>query len=303
MTETTSIQHFPRERRMYAPVVRQPGLLTFVAQAAVGSFCGSFLVLIARILLVYSSDNGAYVDYVPLLMALGLATGLVAGFLIWAASKEVDGQLLPITRLLIGVFVTGLAWFAFWLYLIREDIPSETQLWLLAGVVVSGIAIGSVTGSALRPWHELVRGGETKATLLKILAGFVGSVLRVVIVFCFLATLILALGTVQRYFLGPQLQYNYLRSEMPWELLILGHFALGVVVLFARMRFLPLVVLTVISASPVLASLWLTTWNSAARNFLIGYLAVWAIFLLTRWRQTDIAWSYTKAELRYYLID
>ncbi len=303
MTETTSIQHFTRARQTYAPVVRQPGLATFIAQAAIGSFCGSFLVLIARILLEYHSFNGFFVFYVPFLMALGLATGSVAGFLIWAATKEVDGPLLGITRSLIGVFVMGLAWFALWSFVLRDDFSADVHLWLFLGVVVSGMLIGAVTNSRLRVWRELVRGGETKTTLLRILAGFIGLVLRVVFVCLFLLAVIGAIATVQFYLLGPQPPYAHLRIEIFWMLLLLGYTAFGVVVLFARMKFWSLVILTVLANSPLLASLCLQQWNPDERLFIIGYLGVWALFLLTRWRQTDVAWSYLEAEFRYYLID
>lgn len=303
MTETTSIQYFMDERNTCWPVVRKPGLATFIAQAAIGSFCGSFLVVIARMLLVYDSTNGYFVFYVPFLMPLGLLTGAVAGFLIWAATREADGPLLGLTRSLIGVLVTALAWFALWYYLLREEMTPDVNLWMLLGVVVSGVSIGWVTGSRLRPWRELVRGGETKTTLLKIIAGLIGLVLRVVVLFLFLATLIIAITSVQDYFLGPQPAYKSQRTLMVWYLLLLGHFAAGVVVLFARMKFWLLVPLVLIAASPVLASLWLAELVPIERNIVIGYLGAWAMFLLTRWRQTDIAWSYLREELRYYLID
>ena len=303
MTETTSIQHFMHERNPSWPVLRQPGLATFIAQAAIGSFCGGFLVVIARMVLVYDSTNGYFVFYVPFLMALGLLTGAVAGFLIWAATRETDGPLLGLTRSLIGVLVTALAWFALWYFLLREEMTPDVNLWMLLGVVVSGVSIGWVTGSRLRPWRELVRGGETKTTLLKIIAGLIGLVLRVSVLLVLLATLIIAITSVQDYFLGPQPAYKSQRTLMVWYLLLLGHFAAGTIVLFARMKFWLLVPLVVIAASPVLASLWLAELVEIERSIVTGYLGVWAMFLLTRWRQTDIAWSYLREELRYYLID
>jgi hypothetical protein len=36
---------------------------------------------------------------------------------------------------------------------------------------------------------------------------------------------------------------------------------------------------------------------------LIGYLAVWAAFLIARWSRTHLALAFLKQELRYYLID
>jgi hypothetical protein len=308
MTETTSIQNFIRERHTFAPVVKRPGLATFIGQAAVGSFCGAFLVMLVHIIFVYHSYNGFFAYYVPFLMALSLPIGAVTGLLIWAGSKEADGPLLGINRTLLGVLVTALTWFFLWCYLLKDNSPeapisSEAQIWLLVALVVSGVSIGLMTGSRLRVWHELVREGETKSVLLKVVGGLVAFVLRAAVVFTLLGMLIYAITNVQRYFLGPQPPYNSELRAMVWSLLLLGHFATGTVILFARMRFWSLVPLTVISVSPVLASLWIAKLYGPEPNIVIGYLSVWAMFLLTRWRQTDIAWFKLKEELRYYLID
>lgn len=303
MTETTSIQQFMRERHTFAPVVHQPGLATFIAQAAVGSFCGSVVVLLVRILFVYQPRNGFYAFFLPFLMGLALATGAVAGLLIWAGTKEVDGPLLGITRTLLGVLVMGLAWFALWYFLFREETTSEALLWMLAIVVVSGLSIGLVTGTRLRLWRELVRGGETKELALRILAGLVGLVLRSVVVFLFLAYLIVAIASVQSYFFGRQPKFADEIRSMVWYLVLIGHFATGTVILFARMRFWPLVLLTVISSAPVVAILWMEELTPEERYIVIGYLGAWAMFLVTRWRVTDAAVSTLKEEFRYYLID
>lgn len=302
MTETTSIQNFARERHAYAPLVQRTGLTTFIGQAAIGSFCGGFVVMLARILFVYRLGNDFFVLYLPFLMALGLAIGTVAGLLIWAGTREADGQLLGITRTLLGVLVTGLAWFALWYFLFQGDTSADQQLWLLSAVIVSGVLIGSMTGSRLRPWRELVRAGETKATQLKIAAGLVGFVLRTVVLVAFPASLILATTSAQRYVVEFESSFPHALTSMVWHLLLLGHLATGIVVLFARIRLSLLAFLTVIASSPVVAGL-LLHWDPAARNFIIGYLAAWVLFLLTRWRQTDVALAAVKEELRYYLID
>ena len=159
MTETTSIQHLTRERHTYAPVAKQPGLATFIGQAAIGSFCGTFVVMVSRMLIVYRPHNDLFVLYVPILLGLGLAIGVLAGLLIWAGTRQANGELLGITRSLIGVLVNGLAWFALWYFLFGENVPSKEQFWLLTAVVFSGTTIGMLTGSRLRPWREMVRAG------------------------------------------------------------------------------------------------------------------------------------------------
>ena len=303
MTETTSIQQFIPERHTYAPPVmrqRQPGLATLVAQAVVGSFLGGFGLLIARMFLAYDLGNSWYVFALPPLMLLGLATGVPAGLLIWAGARLAHGPLLTINRSLLGVLVMALAWFLLWF---SEGITSEEQIWTLPMIITSGVLIGLLTGSRLRPGRELVRGGETNSTLLKILAGLTGLILRVVVVFLFLVYSILTISTLQSYYLGPYPFMDYQRTNMIWGLYLFGHLSAGTVILFTRMRFWLLAFFAVIAAAPVFAGLWAIESDSQARIVIIGYLGTWAMFLLTRWRQTDFALSKLKEELRYYLID
>ena len=42
---------------------------------------------------------------------------------------------------------------------------------------------------------------------------------------------------------------------------------------------------------------------AAMRYAPLGYLAIWAAFLLARWRATYSALNFLKEEFRYYLID
>lgn len=301
MTNVTSIQQSMYE---HSPAVERPlGLLTMLARAVVGGFFGSFVLLIARILFVYTPSNGWFMLFLPFLLVFGLATGVPAGLLIWAGTKVTRGPLHTINRCVIGVLVLSLGWFLLWLFWLGQDTSPELQLWALPVILVPGVLIGLITGSRLRPGRELIRGGEANSTVLKILAGLTGSVLRVVVVFLFLATVIAVVCLFQEYFLGSSPPPEYLRKGLFWYTLAFGHFAAGLVVLFARIRFWLLARLTLIATTPVIASLFVPEMIAPVRYVIIGYLGMWAMFLLTRWRQTDVALSALKKEVRYYLID
>lgn len=303
MTETTSIGRVVLERRVYAPVIRQPGFATLLAQAVVGSFFGNVVAVIATVLLDYHPYNSFYVFSLPFLLAGGIATGVPAGLLVWAGGKLAHGSLLTITRSLVGIFVMSLAWFLFWSLWGRQEISRTGLLWALPLVLVPGVMIGLVTGSRLRLGRELVRRGEADATALKILAGLTGLVLRVVVVFLFLASLILEVATLQSYFLDSAPSEN-LRRLLVANSLLFGHAALGVVILLVRLKFSPLATLTAIAAAPLVAVFWaLSEMDEVTRIIILGYMGFWGVFLLSRSRVIDLALSALNKELRYYLID
>lgn len=304
MTETTSIDRVVLERRVYAPaVVRQPGLATLLAQAVVGAFFGNVVVVIAKVLLDYHPYNSIYAFSLPLLLTGGLETGVPAGLLVWAGGKLVHGSLLTITRSLVGIFVMSLAWFLFWSVLGGQEISRTELLWALPLTLVPGVMIGLVTSSRLRLGRELVRRGEADATALKIVAALTGLVLRLLVVFLFLVSLILEIATLQSYFLESAPDED-LRSLLVANSLLCGHAALGVVILFVRLKFSPLATLAAIAAVPLVAVFGaLPEMDEVTRIVILGYMGVWGLFLLSRSRVIDLALSALNKELRYYLID
>lgn len=301
MTDTTSIDQIIRERRVYVPTLRpQPGVATLISQAVVGGFFGSFLAGLVWLLLHYELNNGLFVYSLPLMLAFGLATGLPAGLLMWACSRLANGSLHIVNRFVIAVLVVAAGWFCTWLLWMKKAPSPETLLWVAEAILVTGITMSLVTGSRLRLWRELVRHGEASGTVLRILAGLTGIILRVLIVFFLLSSLIVLISTFQTAYRLSE----YPQSTLVWVVLVFGHFALGVVVLFVRMRFPVLAFLTAIASMPPVASFWLVpNWAPETRYIFVGYLCLWAVFLLTRWRQTQVAFSVLKEEFRYYLID
>ncbi len=207
-------------------------------------------------------------------------------------AQAVVGYIAANYRSVIGVVIVALVFAGLALVLVATQPPPAEQLWTLALILAPGIGVGLVTGTRLRLWHELVRKGDRVGTLLGVFAGLTGVVLRVVVAVLFMASGIALIGILQSP--GPQ-QIHWL-----WWTLMCAHFTAGGVLLFARMEAEVLLPLAVIVNAPVVAAALTFPW---LRYVAIGYLALWALFLLTRWRQTQVAFSVLKEEFRYYLID
>ena len=293
MTETTSINRTIREKRVYSPViVQRPDVTTVMAQATVGYIAGNFLLILARMLLVPNPRNFMYVFVLPVLPVFGVIAGVAIGLFIWAGFEMAGNTLNIASRSTIAVMLIALAYLSMILIFGWPLPPPELQFWLLGMILAPGIAIGLVASSPLRLWHELVRKGDPVGTVLGVFASLTGVVLRVTVAFLFMVSLVALIGILQSP--GPQ------QIDLMWWTLMPAHFAAGGVLLIVRMKSDVLLPLAVIANAPVIGAALTFPW---LQYVAIGYLALWAVFLLTRWRQTPVAFSFLKEELRYYLID
>ena len=297
MTNTTSINRMVGERHVYAPrVVPLPNVATVMAQAAVGFIAANFLLIIARVLLVPDPYNIFYVFALLVVFVFALVMGVPAGLFVWAGMELARNTLNYIYRSVIAVIIAGVVFLVFALFLNALPPPGDEELWVLAMVLAPAVGVGLVTGSRLRIWHELVRGGDRVGTVLRVFAGITGVMLRLKVVVLFMASAIAVICALQT----SPIEQGY----RLWSLLAFAHFAGGVTLLFARLKGDVLLPLGVIVNAPVVAALVKFPDQLPVLRYLaIGYLALWAVFLLTRWRQTQVAFSVLNEELRYYLID
>lgn len=292
MTRTISIDPRLIERHVYAPpVVQLPPVITFMAQGAVGCIAGNFVLILTEIFLAPDNNNALAVLFLPLLFYFGGLIGVPTGAVIWAVSDRLKRPLNKIGNVVIGVVVVALS-FSF--YVILFNVP--LQRWVLEAIVLPGIGIGLVTGLRFRPGHELVRVSDRVGPVLHVFAGMSGVVLRLTVAVLFMASCIALIGIVQSSY--------YQRLDRVWSMVAFGHFTAALVLLFARIRIELLLPLAVIVNAPVVARLFMPPKLEEAVPYVaIAYLVLWALFLLTNWRQTQIAFSFLKEEFRYYLID
>ena len=273
-----------------------PNLARFIAQAAIGYIVANFTLILARILLVPDYGNEWFVFWLVAVFIVGLGVGTAAGLIIWLCAVMLRHSPNAIYRSVIGMVIVAALCFFLALSLDWEPRTPVEQLGVLAVIIVPGIGIGAVTNSRLRLWHELVRQGEAVRKLPRILAGFTGFVLRPAVVFSFMCCLIVLIARLQ-----PPYTYE---KDWFWTALLCGHFAAGGAVLFARLKTSLLFPLALIANAPIVAALVQFHVSRPDVPFVaIPYLGVWVVFLLTRWRQTDLALSFLNEEIHYYLID
>lgn len=293
MTTTTSIDRMFREQREYAPaVVRQPNVTTVMAQATVGYIAANFLLILARVMLVPNSYNFAYVFVLPAVLVFAPAVGVTAGLFIWVGFEIAGNTLNTAYRSIIGIMMLAPTCLAIALVFGWRLPPPELHFWLLGIILAPGIGMGLVTGSRLRLWHELVRQGDPVGTVLRVFAGLTGVMLRLLVSVLFMTSCVALIGILQSS--SPQ------QIHWRWWTLLCAHFAAGGVLLFARAKTEVLLPLAVLVNAPVVGALLKFP---QLRYVAIAYLALWAVFLLTRWRQTRVAFSVLNEEFRYYLID
>lgn len=302
MTNTTTLQAFVQDQRTFvAPPVARPGLLTFLSQAALGYGLGLFLWIVGYMVVYFDFNNLTLVFLIPWLLTTGIVIGTPIGFILWVFTKVSDRPLSPPYRATIAVLLQAIGCFALLLFFTWEMPTGMTLLGVLLIIALTGITIGSLAGSSLRIGRELVRTGEAKHLGARIFAVLTGLVLRCNVVQAFLASVIVATLALQSYFY----EEPYAEQLDPrWIAAAFGHFALASIVLFARLKFEVLAVLTAIASAPVIAGIRMFPQMPVELWYvLIGYLVAWALFLLSRWRQTDAALAVLNSELRYYLID
>jgi hypothetical protein len=303
MTETTSIYGLTHNKRTYSsPTVAAPGFFTFISQAIFGGSLGCFLLMAVLIVSDSPQPSGYGVFFILTLAAmLGIVMGTPVGLFMWVFTKLGGGVPSRTFRVTITFLLLAIICFAWVLLTYNTALTSHEQGWVLLWILVPGITTGLLTGSTLRLGRELIRGGDTILFLPRVLAGVSGVALRLfVVLLCKASVLALISLIVLDYYNKPIPE----PPDQQWIPVAFVHCTFAVFVLFARMKIELLAVLTALMNVPFVASFWMyPNMPATLRYWLLGYLIAWGLFLVSRWRQTDVALGVLKEELRYYLID
>jgi hypothetical protein len=267
-------------------------MTTLMAQSAVGYIVGNFVLIVSMILIFPGYNNASAVLFLPVLLILAPFVGAPAGLSIWAASQFTHRSLNWIFRTVIATATVAVAW----LLLAGIAMWSPLELWVLAAILLPALGISVVTGSRLRLWHELARRADPVGPVLRVFSSASGVVLRTTVVFLFMASCIALVGILQSSY--------YQQIDRTWALVSLVHFTPALALVFVRMKTEWLLPLAVIVNVPVVVRL-VTPPDLVEPMWYVAlcYLALWTVFLLTRWRQTQVALSVVEEEFRYYLIE
>ena len=278
-------------RTIYEPQSLEPSRLGRCLSQ--GAATGAVIAFLFCLILAGLSGNPYLGLILPFLQVIGIILGLFQGLVVWGWMRLAEHHLSWGYRVAIGVLTATmfvLLWFWIW-------VPRLTDHLLPLAIYFSiCIALSLAAGSVLQPWRELVRGAEAMPQQWRPLTGITGFFLRVVVVFFLMES---TLATI------VNLQLRYSPKELAFELTALVHCIAAFAIVVARLRFWLLLPLALLVNAPVV--LWLTKVTKDFDVFwfylVIGYLALWTVFLLSRWSGTYSALAIFKDELRYYLID
>ena len=278
-----------------------PGIGTFLSQGvAAGAMVYFFFPLLMVLLYPSVGYNLWFVPFVACFVVLGMVLGIIEALIVWGCTKIDGDNFNPAIR---AALPTGIAILIFAVIYYRNvasypyyDRPVlSTDLLVAAAFLLPPLVIiGFVTGSRLRPWRALTSGSEV--TRSRALAAATGVILRSLIVFGAMNAVIALVST---------LKAEFRQSDLIFALISLVHFVTAAVIVFTRIRFWIVVQLALIINFPVVLLITEVLNNQPAgmRYAPVGYLAIWAAFLLARWRATYEALNCLKEEFRYYLID
>jgi hypothetical protein len=285
-----------------APKPERPGIGRFLSQ---GAAAGAFICFLGLLSIVLSQPQNGYNIFVifilPFLLAGGMIFGLFEGLVIWGVSRLTRGRLNTAVRTGIGIalliIVTGAWWLVYLFYPLSLRNPDPIFRDYVYGGLWVSLMMGCplAAGSKLQPWREFVRGAQ--AVPSRWLTGITGLVLRVVIVFMLMESILALICILQRE--SPQRDFVFTGVTF-------AHFLAATVIVFARVKFwllLPLALIVNIPIGFAIIKEFAQVTDPLLFYVPICYLAVWAAFLLTRWSPTYSALSFFKEELRYYLID
>ena len=276
-----------------SPWAREPlPWWTYVTQGATAGM----LLCYVRLVITLETNSPYFhrliIGALPRFLAFGSAVGSIKGTVIWACAKLIRHRLGWLLRATIASVV--------FLLIIRvppfnADVQSDSQEWVIRATAVIGLTFGLLVGSRLQPWQALVRTTGTIGTKSARLAGLTSFVLRSAILFLFLFFGLVLLSVMET----PD------SRESRWIALITIHLTLSLILVFIETKLWLLATMAVLINAPVV--MLMTEFQRQQLGFawyvLMAYLVLWAMFLLTRWRQTYLALSVLGEEMRYYLID
>lgn len=196
----------------------------------------------------------------------GLLTGSFAGLAMWVCWRLSGRRLRKTARTLIGtlMLIAGCYVADFW-----TGTSTQESEWLsVCWMIFFGILFGLFTGSAFNPLLELSRGTDRRSWI----ASTSGLVLRVLVLFLLMESILLLIGLRG---------LSFTTLDLIFILVAFGYCATSTFIVFSRLKLSVLCVLALIVNLPT-ASLLFPVGGAIFHFVIFGYLAVWAVFLLSR---------------------
>jgi hypothetical protein len=267
----------------------------YIAQGAATGAVLEFLFVVIQIITVPDGYNFLFVYGLPVILGFGVGWGTVKALVIWTCARLAHRRVPWLIRCLIAAGVlTGLTR-VFDVFFPHEPGAPVSLSWIIGSAVFTALACGIVIGSSLNPWRAVVRGADFIVPRSAFLAGVTGFMLRLFIVYSFMGSVIITICSAQ---------VNSTSKEVVWAILALCHLTAALLVVFIRMPFWLLLILSVPVTAPVVMLLAEFQYKLGWVLYpILGYMVAWIAFILARWRHTYSALAVINDEIHYYLID
>jgi hypothetical protein len=270
-----------------------PGFGRLMSQGALAGALSSFLCVFFKLIIFPHNYDGLLVASLLVVLIYGAVFGLIVGLVLWCATHIIERRLGRTSRLIItSVLAVTLTYLISLLLAFAGQAYFDSQMIPMFMLII--VTVGLITGSHYQPERALLQGMRASPAdqlWSVILIGFLLRVLYVFLCMQFLLAVILAARDDH--------QTQVLRIVLP----LFGYFLINALFSFNNAQSLWLVflaVLTNVALIFVLVYFWETLFYS--RPVIIGYLALWFVFLLANRRGFTPLISSVKEELRYYCI-
>ena len=269
------------------------GMGQIFSQGAVSGALAYFLLVLFQTITSPSYFDFLLAPFMPIVLAIGALFGLFAAVVI-STVVSIAGR--PIGRLARLSLIAGITVFIVYLFTNASPdfamVPAQSRAMVLISVVV----VGLTTGSHYHPGRALIRGLRSSHGQSHWAATALSAAFRMLSLFCAMELLLVTIITIRD---------EAATRDRGSALLVLGYFVITTIFSFQNAQSLATVILTCLANVGwlfVLYNYW--TVLAYARHVIIGYLAVWLLFLLINWVSFKPLFSLIKKELRYYyLID
>jgi hypothetical protein len=241
--------------------------------------------------------NFLFLNALPEFLAYGVVFGIFQATLIWASSYVIPFRLGPAARsfiALLGVVILLVAT----AYFFQDETPrkpSESNYFDNAALILLvATAFGVVTGSKFNALRLFMCGiGKTKSKTWFV-SNLSGSVLRLLVLYGAMRAILVTI-----LICGSSSTNN----ETRFMLILLAHSIPAVIIVFFNLRFIFLSILASAVNIPTVHLLFkLIDERNSFSNVLVGYIALWAIFLLSRSPIVHAASKCVWSKFRYHLV-
>ena len=269
-----------------------PGFGQLMSQGVLSGALSSFLCIFFKVIIFpQGSYDGLLVPLLLFFLIYGAGFGLITALVLWTVTKIIERRLGRTARLIVTTVVAVLLANVRSLLFSSDGVTNNSAI--VPVFMVTIVTVGLITGSHYRPGRALLQGMRASPAdqlWSVILIGFLLRALHLFLSMEFLLAVVLA---------ARDDQTQILRIVLP----LFGYFLINAVVSFDNAQSLWLVILAMLTNAAlifVLVHFWEVLLY--ARPVIIGYLALWFVFLLANRGGFTPLISSVKEELRYYCI-